>query len=124
MCSLGILNAMTPALPWERSAPQDLPQPVIAASVDVAGTVNDTVMVRIPAGDVTRLAEAIGDGAAPPAELVSEMANTLAGHLKVLIATSMATGIPTAHANDPGPLPGYRTIFRCSQVIMEVTSRG
>lgn len=119
-----ILQAMAPSEGWVVTTPGDLEAPVVVRDVDVAGLRNDTIRVRVSRVHAEEIATALGVPDMAPEDVVAEVANTIAGHLKVFLAPNMATGIPQRIDGDSGPLPGYRAQFIAEGRVVEVSSHG
>ena len=121
---VAVLTALT-GTPWERIAHTHLTAPVSAARVDVSGTAQDSVLVRMSNQTVQWLSGMLAPGEPIPAlETACEIANLLAGHLKAMLADGMATGLPVPYPDDPGPLAGYRSVFSSGSNTLEVSAHG
>lgn len=91
------------------------------------GHPDDVIVIRCGEDDARVLgALQLGAGAAvTPQEFLEELANTVAGHLKIRLGDGMVTGLPLYHENDPGQGGGFSCAFRApGGQVLEVSSRG
>jgi len=117
-----VMSALT-GRNWQRIGLVYLASPIIESSVVIGGLTSDVLRVRMGKSDLERLAHELQWDTIGGQEIIDEVANTIAGHVKVGLADGLVTGIPQRTADSPEP-GAYRATFSWSQLLMEVSSSG
>lgn len=119
----GLLQAMFGG-EWTCRPPAVSLDGYVVSQVAVDGLAQDQIAVAVSPASCQELKEMLSAPDVSAEDLVCEVANVVAGHVKTALADGMSTGIPVLGAVPTQSGTGYRMGFCCGNAVVEVVSHG